>query len=131
VNKDGLLPIGVANVSAGIVRSLLATATKGIGGVSQALAGWLITAIALSLGAPFWFDTVEQVHCGSRTVKPQEKSQTEKSKDEAGRDCGSSTCAGEKRVGRFQALCERREARLLRAGFDATLIPFVVQTGKF
>ena len=45
------------------------------------LAGWLITAIALSLGAPFWFDTLNKFMVVRGTVKPQEKSQSEKSKD--------------------------------------------------
>lgn len=43
--------------------------------------GWIITALALSLGAPFWFDTLNKFMVVRATVKPREKSQTEGSKD--------------------------------------------------
>ncbi len=46
-----------------------------------ALVGWLITAGALSLGASFWFDMLNKIMVVRNTVKPQEKSQTEQSKD--------------------------------------------------
>jgi len=46
-----------------------------------ALIGWLITAGALSLGASFWFDTLNKIMVIRNTVKPQEKSQIEGSKD--------------------------------------------------
>jgi hypothetical protein len=45
------------------------------------LIGWLITAGALSLGASFWFDTLNKIMVIRNTVKPQEKSQIEGSKD--------------------------------------------------
>lgn len=45
------------------------------------LLGWLITAIAVSLGAPFWFDLLNKFMVVRSTVKPQEKSQEEGSKD--------------------------------------------------
>lgn len=44
-------------------------------------AGWLITALAISLGAPFWFDTLNKLIVVRSTVKPQEKSGTEAPKD--------------------------------------------------
>jgi hypothetical protein len=43
--------------------------------------GWLFTAAALSLGAPFWFDLLNKFMVVRSTVKPKEKSQTEDSKD--------------------------------------------------
>jgi hypothetical protein len=43
--------------------------------------GWLLTAIAVSLGAPFWFDLLNKFMVVRSTVKPQEKSQEEGSKD--------------------------------------------------
>src|SRR5438067_3127292 len=43
--------------------------------------GWLITALALSLGAPFWFDMLNKFIVIRSTVKPKEKSPEEKSKD--------------------------------------------------
>ena len=45
------------------------------------LAGWLITAGALSLGAAFWFDMLNKIMVVRNTVKPQEKSPPEGSKD--------------------------------------------------
>jgi len=45
------------------------------------VAGWLLTALALSLGAPFWFDLLNKFMVVRSTVKPHEKSQEEKSKD--------------------------------------------------
>ncbi len=43
--------------------------------------GWLITALAISLGAPFWFDMLNKIIVIRSTVKPKEKSPEEKSKD--------------------------------------------------
>ena len=44
-------------------------------------AGWFLTAIAMTLGAPFWFDLLNQIMVIRSTIKPQEKSNTEASKD--------------------------------------------------
>jgi hypothetical protein len=44
------------------------------------LLGWLITAFAVSLGAPFWFDVLNKFVVIRSTVKPHEKSQEEPSK---------------------------------------------------
>ncbi|GAC1397911.1 MAG: hypothetical protein NVSMB52_11500 [Chloroflexota bacterium] len=41
------------------------------------LAGWLLTAFAISLGAPFWFDMLSKVMVVRSTVKPHEKSPEE------------------------------------------------------
>jgi hypothetical protein len=43
--------------------------------------GWLVTALALSLGAPFWFDMLNKFIVVRSTVKPKEKSPEEASKD--------------------------------------------------
>ena len=43
--------------------------------------GWLITALAVSLGAPFWFDLLNKFIVIRGTVKPKEKSSEEGSKD--------------------------------------------------
>lgn len=43
--------------------------------------GWLITAIAISLGAPFWFDVLNKFMVIRSTVKPHEKSPEESSED--------------------------------------------------
>lgn len=43
--------------------------------------GWLLTAIAISLGAPFWFDMLNKIIVIRSTVKPHEKSPEETSKE--------------------------------------------------
>jgi hypothetical protein len=43
--------------------------------------GWLLTAFAVSLGAPFWFDMLNKLIVVRSTVKPDEKSPEEGSKD--------------------------------------------------
>ncbi len=45
------------------------------------LAGWIMTAFAISFGAPFWFDILNRFMVVRSTVKPQEKSREEPSKD--------------------------------------------------
>jgi hypothetical protein len=50
-------------------------------GFCLALIGWFLTAVAMTLGAPFWFDTLNQFMVIRSTIKPEEKSQPEASKD--------------------------------------------------
>jgi hypothetical protein len=45
------------------------------------LLGWTLTAVAVSFGAPFWFDTLNKFMVVRSTVKPREKSRDEASKD--------------------------------------------------
>jgi hypothetical protein len=47
----------------------------------DSIPGWLITALALSLGAPFWFDLLNKMMVIRSTVKPHEKSPEESSED--------------------------------------------------
>ncbi len=47
----------------------------------QRIFGWLLTALAVSLGAPFWFDMLNKIMVIRSTVKPHEKSSEESSKD--------------------------------------------------
>ncbi|MBV8707859.1 MAG: hypothetical protein JO182_08300 [Acidobacteriaceae bacterium] len=49
------------------------------------LAGILFTAFALTLGAPFWFDLLNRFMVVRSTVKPEEKSPPEPSKDAGGK----------------------------------------------
>jgi hypothetical protein len=51
------------------------------GHIQDHLFGWLLTALAISLGAPFWFDMLNKIIVVRSTVKPKEKSREEKSKD--------------------------------------------------
>ena len=46
-----------------------------------AIPGWLITAFAISFGAPFWFDLLNKIMVVRSTVKPREKSPEEGSED--------------------------------------------------
>lgn len=43
--------------------------------------GWLITGLAVSLGSPFWFDSLNKIMVIRSTVKPHEKSPEEPSQD--------------------------------------------------
>jgi hypothetical protein len=45
------------------------------------LLGWFLTAVAATLGAPFWFDVLNKVSVIRSTVKPYEKSRPEGSED--------------------------------------------------
>jgi hypothetical protein len=56
--------------------------------------GWLLTAFAVSLGAPFWFDTLNKLMVIRSTVKPHEKSKEEGSKDPSGKRTGTAAGAG-------------------------------------
>lgn len=47
----------------------------------QITAGYLITALAITLGAPFWFDVLNKLIVVRATVKPHEKSPEEDSED--------------------------------------------------
>jgi hypothetical protein len=49
-------------------------------GTLTLVAGWLMTALAISLGAPFWFDTLNRFMVVRSTVKPQEKSKPDSGK---------------------------------------------------
>lgn len=47
--------------------------------------GWLVTALAITLGAPFWFDILNKIMVIRSTVKPHEKSPEEASEDRQAR----------------------------------------------
>ncbi|MFC5864898.1 hypothetical protein ACFPT7_21500 [Acidicapsa dinghuensis] len=51
--------------------------------------GWLLTVLAISLGAPFWFDVLNKIIVVRSTVKPTEKSKEEGSKDVTGKSAVS------------------------------------------
>ena len=53
------------------------------GALLKAVIGWFVTAFAIMLGAPFWFDVLNRFMVVRSTVKPSEKSQSEASKDAA------------------------------------------------
>ncbi|MGH7527830.1 MAG: hypothetical protein ACREMX_14125 [Gemmatimonadales bacterium] len=49
--------------------------------IVEPLLGWAMTALAISLGAPFWFDLLNKFMVIRSTVKPHEKSPEEGSED--------------------------------------------------
>ena len=49
--------------------------------VLGSIPGWLVTAFAVSFGAPFWFDVLNKFMVVRSTVKPHEKSPEEASED--------------------------------------------------
>ncbi|HEV2861240.1 MAG TPA: hypothetical protein VGX48_09555 [Pyrinomonadaceae bacterium] len=55
--------------------------------------GWLLTAAAISLGAPFWFDLLNKFMVIRSTVKPHEKSKEEGSEDRQDRKTTNLTLA--------------------------------------
>ena len=48
--------------------------TEDAWGYTAPFLGWLMTALAATLGAPFWFDVLNKVMVIRSTVKPHEKS---------------------------------------------------------
>jgi hypothetical protein len=42
-----------------------------VGGIAQAALGWLVTILAISLGAPFWFDTLSRLSRLRSSGKPE------------------------------------------------------------
>jgi hypothetical protein len=64
------------------------TPGRGSGGLVQIVFGYLLTALAVSLGAPFWFDILNRLMVIRSTVKPHEKSPEEPSQD---RPAGAAT----------------------------------------
>jgi hypothetical protein len=57
-----------------------------LGGFIEAIPGYLIVALATSLGAAFWFDLLNKLMIVRSTVKPHEKSGEDSSKDNAAPD---------------------------------------------
>jgi hypothetical protein len=51
-------------------------------GLAGPILGWLVTALAATMGAPFWFDLLNKVMVIRSTVKPKEKSPEEGSEDQ-------------------------------------------------
>jgi hypothetical protein len=77
INQQMLLPLGWRHSFTDYVKAARANPFS----ILRTFLGWIITSIALSLGAPFWFDTLNKFMVVRSTVKPQEKSQTDKTKD--------------------------------------------------
>lgn len=80
VANEALLPVGWQGPShddwAAVRSHPLVTAMHGL----FTLVGWIITAAALSLGAPFWFDILGKFMVVRSTIKPQAANQGETTK---------------------------------------------------
>ncbi len=63
-------------------------------GIAGPILGWLVTAFAATLGAPFWFDLLNKIMVIRSTVKPHEKSPEEASEDRQRRTAGPQSVAG-------------------------------------
>ena len=72
------LPLGWP---AGLERHPKETDTHWLARAGLVFAGWLLTAFAATLGAPFWFDVLNKIMVIRSTVKPYEKSKPEASED--------------------------------------------------
>lgn len=76
------LPLGWSTAStAGSPLTDLRRPPVSVWGWVQKVLGLLLTGLAVSLGAPFWFDVLNKVVVVRSTVKPSEKSPEEPSKD--------------------------------------------------
>lgn len=61
--------------------------------VTRLILGWLISALAVMLGAPFWFDVLNKFMVLRSSVKPREKAPDATSKDQADAAPGAATGA--------------------------------------
>ena len=48
-----------------------AAVPHGAGGIALAVAGWILSILAISLGAPFWFDTLSRLSRLRSSGKPE------------------------------------------------------------
>jgi hypothetical protein len=68
LTDESLLPIGFERI-------------KTPSDAAHHLLGWFVTALAVTMGAPFWFDLLNKMMVIRSTVKPHEKSPEESSED--------------------------------------------------
>ncbi len=70
--------------------------------------GWFITALAIMLGAPFWFDVLNKLIVVRSTIKPKEKSPDEGFARSSVKACRG---FGPGRSGRWRRWCRWRQSR--------------------
>ena len=73
VANESLLPIGWVQGPRKYWKEIRADFPSAAMDGSITFVGWLITAAALSLGAPFWFDTLSRFMTVRSSIKPQEQ----------------------------------------------------------
>jgi hypothetical protein len=81
VTDSTLLPVGWKHSIPEYWATLKTNRRESLWRCLTLLSGWILTGVAISLGAPFWFDTLNRFMVVRSTIKPQEKSQPEASKD--------------------------------------------------
>ncbi len=77
----GLTAANAFNGAPGSVGSSQSMIARSRPPLYEILVGWLITALAATIGAPFWFDLLNKFMVIRSTVKPHEKSREESSED--------------------------------------------------
>ena len=75
------LPLGWPRVPTSTMSAAGTTTTAPLPPWPLSIPGWLITALATTVGAPFWFDMLNKIMVIRSTVKPHEKSPEEASED--------------------------------------------------
>jgi hypothetical protein len=75
------LPIGWEADLATVKGDTCAMYVAAVKTIPNHLIGWIITAAAVSMGAPFWFDTLNRIMVVRSTIKPHEKSAEEAPKE--------------------------------------------------
>jgi hypothetical protein len=84
INSLGL-PIGWSKEDPGMnAVSAWASPASVVYGILRIILGWLLTAGAISFGAPFWFDLLNKFLLIRSTVKPDEKKEKKRSGDPLG-----------------------------------------------
>lgn len=75
VNKIGF-PIGWSDPrpQACFRSNAACTSSSLVGTIVLMVLGWLVTAVATTLGAPFWFDVLSRIMIVRSTIKPRQKS---------------------------------------------------------
>jgi hypothetical protein len=104
-NKVGL-PIGWSDAARGKLRQAFPDgklgwssakflpSVAGVGAFVALVGGYFVTAFAMMLGAPFWFDVLNRIMVIRSTVKPKEKSPDEPSEDGGTDKAGARPAAG-------------------------------------
>ena len=75
------MAVAPGDAADGVWRYGTCNRTKAVGLLLLAIPGWIATALAVMLGAPFWFDVLNKFMVIRSTVKSYEKSSPEGSED--------------------------------------------------
>ena len=76
VTKETLLPVGWKHTVGEYWNMLWAQGWDGVWKAFEWVVGWVITACAISLGAPFWFDMLNKIMVVRNAIKPNDPAKT-------------------------------------------------------